>query len=135
MLLTVKENFPRGIFLTNTATKYFRHKESGCSFTSKDSYADKSRVSPLTWWKTRCKVSVDQRTIGLKILFWFGFFGVFWWNNGANYFVVCLVVQDFTALGVRFVKCHVMQLLEFSQLVRLDFPGRIFHQRSCKSVL
>lgn len=49
---------------------------------------------------------------------------------------VYLVVQDFTTLGVRFVKFHVMQLLEFSQHVRLDFPGRIFHHDpvnlSCK---
>lgn len=71
---------------------------------------------------------------GCGVGFFVGFF--FLWNKGANYFVVWLVVQNFTTLGVRLVKHHVMQLLEFSQLVmQLDFPGRIFHQRSCKSIL
>lgn len=88
---------------------------------------------------------MNQRLIGLKnvsLLLGFGlvFFIIFlifyfFFNNGANYLVVCLVVQDFATLGIRFVKCYVMQLLKFSQLVRLDFPGRIFHQRSCKSIL
>lgn len=57
------------------------------------------------------------------------------WNNCADYFLICLLVQDFYTPGVRFVKCHVVQVLEYSQLVRLDFPGGIFHLRSCKPIL
>lgn len=68
-----------------------------------------------------------------------GFFGrccwVFVWNHCADYTGITLLVQDFTALEVRFVKCHDMQVVEFSQLVRLDFSGRIFYLRSCKPIL
>lgn len=74
----------------------------------------------------------------LGVFGWFCFgllFCLFFaWNNCVQYFVISLLVQDFAAPGVRFVKCDDMQVLEFSQLVRLDFPGRIFYLRSLKSI-
>lgn len=77
----------------------------------------KTQYESKNYWAEKC------------LVFWLfcGVLGLFfWWKSGAAYFAVCLLIQDFTTLGVRYVKCHVMQLLEFSQLVRLDFPGRIF---------
>lgn len=128
-------------FPTNIPSECFTQKGSGWFFMSKEFYAGKSWLTSLNWWKSIWKVSMNTRMIRLKYVSWFFWLVLFWsffvcvWNNCADYFVICLLVQDFTTPGVRFFKCHVMQLLEYSRLVRLDFSSRIFHLRSCKPIL